>query len=87
MSCGLPVVVSEIEANSWWVKEAENGYLFPVKDYCKLAAKIIYLINNRTLRDKFGKTNRNIILKEAEYSEQMSNAENTYIELLNNMTN
>ena len=87
MSCSLPVVVSEINANSWWVKEAENGYLFPVKDYYTLAAKIIYLINNKTLRNKFGKANRNIILQRAEYSKQMSNAENIYRELLNELTN
>jgi glycosyltransferase involved in cell wall biosynthesis len=82
MSCGLPVIVSAIKANRGWVTESINGFLFPIRDYHALAAKIIYLLNNKMLREKFGATNRNIVRDHAEYKVQMSKANRSYIELL-----
>jgi len=32
MACGLPAIVSDIPANLEWIKEGENGWIFPDGD-------------------------------------------------------
>ncbi|MEM0085037.1 MAG: glycosyltransferase family 4 protein [Candidatus Methanomethylicia archaeon] len=54
MICKLPCVVSDIPGNREWIKENENGLLFPTKDYNALAQKIIMLIKNDHLSKELG---------------------------------
>jgi len=82
MACGLAPVVTDIPANQPWIRDKENGLLFPVGDYQKLTEKIINLINSQELRLKFGSRNREIVVNEAEYSMHMDNAERNYLQLI-----
>ena len=41
LACGLPCLVSDIPANQEWVREGENGWLFPDGDDERLAGKIL----------------------------------------------
>jgi len=52
MACSLPPIVTNIEGNREWIKDGINGCLVPMRDPQKLAEKIIYLANNRNIREK-----------------------------------
>jgi len=47
LACGLPCLVSDIPANCEWVRDGENGWLFPDGDTGGLAARIISILENR----------------------------------------
>lgn len=83
MSCGLPVVVTNIGENKLWVKDEENGYIIPIKNSKILAEKIIYLFNNDKEKLKFGEINAKIIKKRNNYYKEMEKMENIYKKLIN----
>jgi len=82
MACELAPVVTDLPANREWIKDAENGFLVPVDDSQALAKRIIHLIRNKEIREKFGKESRKIIKERAEYKEEMEKMERIYQELL-----
>jgi len=45
MACGLPAIVSDIPANLEWIREDENGWIFPDNDDNALANTIIKAAN------------------------------------------
>jgi glycosyltransferase involved in cell wall biosynthesis len=47
LACGLPCLVSDIPANREWVRDGQNGWLFPDGDTGALAAGIIKILENR----------------------------------------
>jgi len=47
LACGLPCLVSDIPANKEWVREGENGWLFPDGNADILAEKILTVIAQR----------------------------------------
>jgi glycosyltransferase involved in cell wall biosynthesis len=47
LACGLPCLVSDIPANREWIRDGENGWLFPDGDTGALAARIINIFENR----------------------------------------
>jgi glycosyltransferase involved in cell wall biosynthesis len=47
LACGLPTLVSDIPANREWVREDENGWLFPDGNAEALAEKILAVVANR----------------------------------------
>jgi glycosyltransferase involved in cell wall biosynthesis len=82
MACELAPVVTDIRANRPWVKEGENGFLFPVRDHAALASKVIYLLKNRETRDDFGRRSRDVVQKNAEEGTEMRKLERVYHELV-----
>jgi glycosyltransferase involved in cell wall biosynthesis len=61
MSCGLPVLVTDIEAHKTFIEDGKNG-IFIKKGSAEDATKKIELIlNNSDLRDKLGKNARKTI--------------------------
>ena len=78
MACGLAPVVTDLPANRDWIKDGENGFLVPINDIEMLANKIVYLIENDQIREKFGKTNRQIIQEKAECATEMAKMEKVY---------
>ncbi len=46
MACGLPSLVSDIPANLEWIRDGENGWVFPDNDPVKLAEIISKLKND-----------------------------------------
>ena len=81
MACELAPVVTDLPANREWINDGENGFIVPVNNHQALAEKIIYLIQNKAVRERFGKENRKIIKARAEYEGQMSLAEKLYEQL------
>jgi glycosyltransferase involved in cell wall biosynthesis len=82
MASGLTPVVTDIPANRPWVEDGQNGFLFPVKSHEILAVKIVYLLKNTDLRNKFGQANRRIIQEKAEFHKEMAKVEKTYLDLV-----
>jgi len=57
MSCGLPVIVSDLPANRQWVS-AEGGHLVPLGDVNALFEAICSEFDNASLRERQGAFNR-----------------------------
>lgn len=81
MACGLPVIVTEDPDNREWIDDGINGYIIPKKSFTELAKRIIILANNKKLREKFGKLNREIIKNRNNYKTEMKKIEMKYKEL------
>ena len=47
LACGLPVLISDIPANREWVKDGDNGWLFPDGDAQALAQRILEVMDRR----------------------------------------
>jgi len=84
MACGLPVVISNVADNKEWVKNGENGFLFPPKNYKELAQKIIYLLKDKNKRIRMGKEARRVIEEKDNYYKEMKKMEKIYYQLSKN---
>ncbi len=81
MASGLPVVITDFGDNRKWVADGENGYLIPLKSPESLAEKLIYLLKNKHVREKFGAANRAIIEDRLNYWKAMDGMEKLYVDL------
>lgn len=84
MACGLPPVVTDIAANQTWVRDGENGFLFPQKDYKALARRVTRLLKEG--REKIaacGQASRRIVIERANQETQMAKVEQIYERVLN----
>jgi glycosyltransferase involved in cell wall biosynthesis len=61
LACETPVVATNIEGIREVVFNGVNGFLIPTNDSDKLASSIQYLLDNETVRNKFGRDGRNIV--------------------------
>lgn len=82
MSCGLPVIVTDVADNKEWVEDGITGFVVPTKDPKLLAEKIIYLLQNENVRKKFGKISRKIIEERNNYHKEMGKMGKIYKELV-----
>ena len=82
MACELAPVVTDLPANREWITDGENGFIVPQNDPQALAERIIYLIENKDIRQRFGKRSRKIIKERAEYEKEMEKAEKLYEEVI-----
>ncbi len=67
MACGLPCLISDIPANKEWVREGENGWLFPDGDAGALAEKILHATENRDTLDEIGANARHVAEARADW--------------------
>ena len=82
MACGLPVVVTDVGDNRYWVKEGLNGFIVPIKDPQALARSLIRLLKDEELRQRMGEENRRIALERADYRKEMEKMRRLYEVLL-----
>ena len=64
MSCGTPVIASDIEGIRDIVENGVNGILVPPNNPVKLAEAMQYLIDTKDIRIKFGKEGRKKVERE-----------------------
>lgn len=83
MACGLPPVVTDIAANQPWVRDGENGFLFPPKDYKTLAKKVAGLLKDEEKRAACGQASRRIVIERANQETEMAKVEQIYERVLN----
>ena len=63
MACETPVIGSAVGGITDIIDDGKNGLLVPEKDCATLAEKIVYLLNDRTLRRNMGKLGREKVEK------------------------
>ena len=78
MACGLPVIITDFGDNKKWVEDGTNGFLIPLRNPQVLASKVIQLIRNKEIRDKFGQINRQIIEERNDWQKEMRKIEELY---------
>ncbi len=83
MACGLPVVVSDSGDNRRWIKDKENGFIFPLKGFKTLVREIIYVLGNKSFKEKAGKINRRMIEGKNNYYKEMKKMEKIYQQVAN----
>jgi len=83
MACELPVIVTNTGDNAKWIKDGENGYIFPISDYQKLGEKIIEILKTPELGEKMGKNNRLIIKEHFNFYREMEKLEQIYKKVVN----
>ena len=81
MACGLPVINTETGDIRLWIKDAEGGYIIPVKSPEILADKIIYLLRHETDRKQYGVRNRAVIMERNNVFIEMKKMERIYCDL------
>jgi len=82
MACGLPVIITDFGDNKKWVEDGINGFLIPLKNPQALASKIVYLIRNKEIRNRFGHINRQIIVDRNDWAKEMAKIEKLYESLV-----
>ena len=78
MACGLPVVVTDVDAILEWVKDGENGFVVPKRNSLALAEKICELLEDGNLRKTFGKKNYRIAKERASWDDNVKVLEDIY---------
>jgi len=63
MSCGLPVIATDVRGNRDLISNGENGLLVPPKDPKKMAETIITLLEDEKLMERLGKNARKTIIE------------------------
>ncbi|MBW3023319.1 glycosyltransferase family 4 protein [Candidatus Woesearchaeota archaeon] len=63
LSCGIPVIASDVGGPREIVKHKKDGLLIPVGDAEELANSIQLIMENSALREKFGKFGRDDMVK------------------------
>jgi glycosyltransferase involved in cell wall biosynthesis len=66
MACRLPIVATDVGGNREVVSDGVSGYLVPPRDPRALAEKILPLVRDNKLRERFGNAGRKIA--EADFS-------------------
>ena len=68
MSSEKPIIVTRMGGMPEIISDGINGFVIPVKDFEMLAAKINTLLEDKTLRRRFGYTGRQMV--EAQYTKE-----------------
>ncbi len=56
MSIGLPAVASSYGGNPYMIRDGENGYIYPVGDFCALAEKIKRIAEDRGVYESMSRS-------------------------------
>ncbi len=64
LACGLPCVASNMGGIGEWLKDGQWGYLVPPRDPQALAEKIVLLLKDRPLCERFARRGKEFVLKE-----------------------
>ena len=71
MALGLPVVVTNVDANLEWITNGENGLVVPKKNPDALAKAICTLLEDDNLRKTFGRRNYKIAKVRASWDDNV----------------
>ncbi|MBI4250710.1 glycosyltransferase [Candidatus Uhrbacteria bacterium] len=82
MACGTPVIVTDSGENSAWIREGEDGCIIPTRSPKALADKILLLLNDAVLRDRFARNGRRKIIERNDYWTEMNTMGRLYQSLL-----
>ena len=82
MACAVPVIASDIDGTREIVIHEQTGLLVPPEDASSIAASIIRLANDRSLRRRLGENGRQFVEQHFDVKRQVAQTANLYDELL-----
>lgn len=82
MSCGLPLVVTDVGDIENLVENGKNGFLVPIEDYGLMADKIISILRDDNFKKRTGYNNRKLIEEKADYYKEMQKMDHIYKDLI-----
>lgn len=82
LACGLPAIVTDIDANHEWVKNNYNGIFCNKQDSVDIAQGILKLASDKNLRIEMGKYSLDIAKNNANWDINFSKLEKVYRQLL-----
>ena len=82
MACGLPVVGFDISGVRDLVCHGETGLLVQPRDSRALAGAILYLLNDNSLKRKFGRRARQLAIEKYDWKTVLKSLENVYLEAI-----
>jgi glycosyltransferase involved in cell wall biosynthesis len=82
LAIGLFPIVSDIKANSAWIKDGVNGFLHKVGDAGNLADCILRLLREPEIAENAGPYNRKKVAEKADRNENMKRLESVYKNLI-----
>ena len=81
MSCGAPVISTDVGDAKIWIENGKSGFLIPRGDSKALAEKIRYLLADENARLAIGREARRTIVERQDYHKEMAKMEKIYEEL------
>ncbi|HDQ00189.1 MAG TPA: glycosyltransferase family 1 protein [bacterium] len=81
MASGKPVVATNIKGNNELILDGENGFLIKPGDHEMLADRIITLLSDRQLAERFGKRNQDRVVNEFNIENVVKKTEQVYQEI------
>ena len=63
MSCGIPIIATDVRGNKDLISNGENGILIPPRNPRKIAESISILLKDEKLRENLGKNARNTVIE------------------------
>lgn len=78
MACGTAPVVSELPALAEWVQDGVNGFLVPPQDPKVLSERVVRLLTDAGLRDRFAEANVQSVRERANHEGEMRRMEALY---------
>lgn len=78
LASGLPALVSDIPANREWVREDENGWLFPDGDHEALAQRLVSIAGKRSHLRRIARAARATAVRRADWGKNFKILMNTY---------
>jgi glycosyltransferase involved in cell wall biosynthesis len=82
MGCGLPVIVTDLPANSEWITDGRNGLVVPLRNSQVLAQKIVELLKDTARREQFGLRNLEIAREKIDWERNLGILEKIYEHLV-----
>lgn len=73
MSCGLPVIATDVRGNKDLISNGENGILVPPRNPKKMAEIILKLIDDEKLIEQLGKNARKTIMEKYTWNDVSNN--------------
>ncbi len=86
LSCGKPVVGTNVPGIALQIKDGVNGFLVKVGDYDKTADAILKLLTNESLRERMGKESLHTVKSKFEMSKGIDKHHQLYMRLLKEKT-
>jgi glycosyltransferase involved in cell wall biosynthesis len=78
MACGVPPVVTDIEANREWIEDGRNGFLFPPGNEEALAEAVVRTVEDRDFSGRAREHNIRIIRETGLFRDNMERIERLF---------
>lgn len=80
MSCGTPVMVSNVGALPYFIENDKNGYVFKDRDIDDLRTKLKKIIYNKSVIERMGKNGRRLVEEKYNWNNIAKKARKIYLE-------